>query len=305
MSAVADRTLFDSAFLAKLEQLHLLAKKLARGDRRAERRSRQQGSSLEFADYREYSPGDELRRIDWPAYARLERLFVKLYEQEQDLPVSILVDASASMRWRPEEESAEKATKFDTARRMAAALAYIALANLDSVNVHFFAEGLLRDLGGARGKSQFHRVLDFLREPPAETGPTRLKETMRSLTQRVKRRGMVILLSDFFDPAGWEEPLSLLRHCQFEVQVLQVLHPEELEPRDLGDLRLTESESGTKIDVTANEALLRRYREEVTAFNEGLARFCLQRAIAHASVTCEVPFEDLVLRVLRDGLLLK
>jgi uncharacterized protein (DUF58 family) len=304
VSAVADHALFDSAFLAKLEQLHLLARKLARGDRRADRRSRQQGSSLEFADYREYSEGDELRRIDWPAYGRLERLFVKLYEQEQDLPVSFLVDASASMRWKPQPENAERHSKFDLARQLTAALAYIALANLDAVNIHFFAADLLGELGVARGKAQFHSVLDFLRAAPEPAGPTRLVDGVRALTHRVKRRGLVVVLSDFFDSAGWEEPLSLLRHSQFEVHALQVLDPAELSPSEVGDLRLLEPETGAALEVTANEQLLRRYREEVAAFNEALERFCLQRAIAHARVTCDVPFEDIVLRVLRDGVML-
>ncbi len=299
----SEETLFDSAFLAKLEQLHLLARKLARGERRAERRSRQQGSSLEFADYREYSAGDELRRIDWPAYARLDRLFVKLYEQEQDLPVSILIDASGSMRWAPAYESGEP--KFDAARRLAAALAYIALANLDAVNIHFFATKLQGELGVARGKTQFHSVLEFLRQPPAGERATRLLDCVRAFTQRMKRRGLVILLGDFFDPAGWEEPLNLLRHSNFEVQVLQVLHPAELAPTDLGDLRLVETETGEPMEVTANEALLRRYREEVTTFNESLERFCLQRGIAHARLTSDVPFEDTVLRVLRGGMILR
>ena len=295
--------LFDSAFLAKLEQLHLLARKLARGDRRAERRSRQQGSSLEFADYREYSEGDELRRIDWPAYARLERLFVKLYEQEQDLPVSFLVDASASMRWTPEEDG--RHSKFDAARRLAAALAYIALANLDSVNVHFFATRLLGELGVSRGKTQFHSVLEFLRKAPEQDRPTSLVDCVRAFTQRVKRRGLVVILSDFFDDAGWEEPLSLLRHSQFDVHALQVLHPAELAPTELGDLRLLETERGGAIEITANEHLLRRYREEVDAFNEALEKFCLQRGIAHARVMSDVPFEEVVLKVLRDGIMVK
>lgn len=304
MVSTGGAALFDSAFLAKLEQLHLLARKLARGDRRAERRSRTQGSSLEFADYREYSEGDELRRIDWPAYARLERLFVKLYEQEQDLPVSFLVDASASMRWMP-EGAQPGSSKFDAGRKLAAALAYIALANLDSVNIHFFASRLLGELGVARGKAHFHSVLEFLRDAPAADGPTRMLDCVRTLTQRVKRRGLVVLVSDFFDPAGWEEPLSMLRHCQFEVHALQILHPAELSPVETGDLRLLETETGAVMDVTANESLLRRYREQVDAFNEALERFCLKRGIAHARVLSDVPFEDVVLRVLRDGVMVK
>ena len=222
--------LFDSAFLAKLEQLHLLARRIFRGDRRAERRSRQTGASLEFADYREYTPGDEPRSIDWNAYGRLERLFVKLHEQEQDLPVTFLVDCSASMRWLPEEKPGAL-SKFDHARRLCAALAYIALANLDRVDIHFFAASSLAELGVARGKAQFHSVLKFLDAPPDADGPTRLRNAVQSLTQRARRRGLVFVLSDLFDPHGCEEPLSMLRHSQFDVHALQILAPEELAPR--------------------------------------------------------------------------
>src|SRR4029077_17171789 len=129
MTGQSDALLFDSAFLAKLEQLYLLSRKIFRGQQRAERKSKQIGSSLEFADYRNYTPGDDLRTIDWNIYGRLDRLFVKLFEEEQDLPVYFLVDASASRRWQPGQLS----TKFDQARRITASLAYIALANLDRV----------------------------------------------------------------------------------------------------------------------------------------------------------------------------
>ena len=303
MAAATDASLFDSAFLAKLEQLHLLARRLFRGEQRAERRSRQLGSSLEFADYREYSEGDELRAIDWPAYARLERLFVKLYEQEQDLAVCFLVDVSASMRWQP--EGGAGLTKFDTARRITAALAYIALANLDRVSVHFFADGVISELGVMRGKAQFHSVLDFLRVPPPKAGPTSLLAGARAFSQRQKRGGIVFVLSDFFDPAGYEEPLAMLQHGQFEVHTIQILDLAELAPTATGDLRLLESETGASLEVTANEAVLARYREEITAYNAALEAFCRKRAIGHASVTCDLPFEDVVLKTLRDGSILK
>ena len=141
--------LFDSSFLTKLEQLYLLSKKLFRGAHRAERRSRQIGSSLEFADYRNYTLGDDLRSIDWNIYGRLDRLFVKLFEQEQDLDISFLLDASASMRWKP--EGSDRLSKFDQGRRIAASLAYIGLANLDRVNVHYFGSRLEEDLGVLAG----------------------------------------------------------------------------------------------------------------------------------------------------------
>jgi uncharacterized protein (DUF58 family) len=300
----AGAPLFDSEFLAKLEQLHLLARRLFRGEQRAERRSRQVGASLEFADYREYAPGDELRSIDWPAYGRFERLFVKLYEHEQDVPVSFLIDASASMRWRPEARP-DGWTKFDQARRVAAALAYIALANLDAVNLHYFADGVLAEVGVSRGKAQFHRILEFMRQEQALGEKTHLLASVRSFAQRTRRRGLLFILSDFFDSAGYAEPLSLLHHAQFQVHAIQCLDPAELHPAETGDLRLREIEGGQVMDVTANERLLRAYRDEITRFNADFETFCRQRAIGYASVLSDVPFQDVVLRVLRDGVILK
>lgn len=291
--------IFDSAFLSKLEQLYLFSKKIFRGAHHAERRSRQIGSSLEFADYRNYTAGDDLRSIDWNIYGRLDRLFIKLFEQEQDLDISFLVDASASMRWTP--AGSNRISKFDQARRITASLAYIGLANLDRVNVHYFASRLEEDLGLCRGKSHFHKVLDFLRDAPELEGETRMLPSLRAFAQRMKRRGLVFILSDLFDPQGCEEALALLRYHQFEVHVLQVLDPAEIRPDATGDLRLVESESGNAFEVTATDAVLRRYHAEIDGFLEKTATFCVQKGISYAQATTDVAFEDLVLRVLRDG----
>lgn len=305
-TAAAEPLLFDSAFLAKLEQLYLLSKKLFRGQHRAERRSRQVGSSLEFADYRNYTLGDDLRSIDWNIYGRLDRLFIKLFEQEQDLTISFLIDASASMRWEPESGKSEVGgRKFDQARRIAASLAYIGLANLDRVNIHYFAATLIGDMGLSRGKSQFHKVLEFLRRAPEAEGATQLLPTLRSFTQRMKRRGLVFVISDFFDPAGCEQALALLRYNHFDVHLIHVLDPAELDPAQTGDLRLIEAESGMALEVTASEPLLRRYREEVGRFLDDLAAFCQRHNLGYARALTDVPFEDLVLRVLRDGRIVK
>ena len=294
--------LCGSDFLVKLEQLHLLARRLFRGERRAERRSRQLGSSLEFADYRDYTPGDETRNIDWLAYGRLERLFVKLYEHEQDLPISFLIDASASMLWLP--PGSPGPTKLDQGRRIAAALAYIGLANLDAANLHFFDDRLRTELGVVRGKSQFHRVLSFLTTGAGSSAQTNFRASITAFIQRVRRPGLAIILSDFFDP-DYRETLSMLQHAQFEVHALQILHPAELSPTVLGDLRLRDAETGRILDITVNEGMLRRYREELEKHNGELAAFCRSRAIAHAQITTEIPFEEVVLRSLREGVMIK
>ena len=290
----------------KLEQLHLLAKKQFRGQNRAERRSRQIGSSLEFADYRNYAWGDDPRTIDWAGYARLDRLFVKLFEQERDLDIHFLVDASASMRWPDAETSTEATTsKWQSAARITAALSYIALANLDRVNVCWFSDALREDLGLTRGKSQFHAVLDYLRHPPTANGSTSLEACARALTLRLKRRGLIFLISDFFDPAGYETPLNLLRHHQSEVHLVQVLDRRELVPSMTGDLRLSDCETGQTFDLTATDSLVKDYRQAIGSWLEGLESFCLKRGVGYARAESHLPFEDLVLRVLRNGLMLK
>lgn len=299
----AEPLLFDSAFLSKLEQLYLLSRKIFRGQHRAERKSTRIGSSLEFADYRNYTPGDDLRTVDWNIYGRLDRLFVKLFEEEQDLPVYFLVDVSGSMRWSPRDEAL---TKLNQARRIAASLAYIALANLDRVNVFYFADELGADAGMSRGKSQFHKLLDFLRRVPAEVRTvTRLLPTLRTFVRRMKQRGLVFIVSDFFDPAGCEEALRLLRFHQFETHLIQILDPSELRPQLPGDLRLLDAETHQSLDVTVEESLLARYRIVFEMFVTQLENFCTQQQIGYVQASTEVAFEDLVLRVLRTGAMIR
>ena len=296
--------MFDSAFLAKLERLHLLSRRTFGGQTRAERRSHKLGSSLEFADYRNYSPGDDLRSVDWNIYGRLDKLFLKLFEEEEDLHIYLLVDASASMRWEAVDARTDRAlrpSKLEIARRIAGTLAYIGLANLDRVNVGFFSERLGADLGLGRGKSHFHKVIKFLDRLPAEAGQTDLARSLRAFGQQTKRRGLVIVLSDFFDPRGYEEALSFLLYQRFEIQLIQLLDPAELKPRLLGDLKLTDSETGGTYDVTVNESLVRAYEKEITGFLAGLEAFCKRRQIGYRRALTDVPFEDFVLGLLRSG----
>ena len=295
---------FDSVFLAKLERLHLLSRRAFAGQSRAERRSHKLGSSLEFADYRNYTVGDDLRSVDWNIYGRSDKLFLKLFEEEEDLHIYLLVDASASMRWTaadPRTGASLRASKFDLARRVAGALAYIGLANLDRVNIQYFTKSLDGELGLGRGKSHFHRALQYLDRLPADAGQTNLARGLRAFGQKTKRRGLALILSDFFDPRGYEEALAYLLYQRFEIQLIQVLDPAELNPRLRGDLRLTDSETGQSYEVTANEGLLRAYEREVTGFIDGLERFCRKRQIGYRRATTDVPFEDFVLRMLRTG----
>ena len=296
--------MFDSAFLAKLERLHLLSRRRVSGQSHAERRSHKLGSSLEFADYRNYSPGDDLRSVDWNIYGRLDKLFLKLFEEEADLHVYLLIDTSASMRWEvddPREGHAARPSKLTIARQIAGTLAYIGLANLDRVNVGYFAERLGPDLGSGRGKGHFHKVVKFLDRLPPEAGQTDLARSLHAFGQQTKRRGLVIVLSDFFDPRGYEEALAFLLYQRFEIQLIQILDPAELKPGLLGDVKLTDAETGGVYDVTVNESLVRAYEKEITSFLSGLETFCRRRQIGYRRALTDVPFEDFVLGMLRAG----
>jgi uncharacterized protein (DUF58 family) len=305
---------FDSAFLARLEQLSLLSRRSFGGQQRAERRSRRRGSSLEFADYRDYTPGDDLRRLDWNLYGRLDRFYVKLFEEEEELPIHILIDDSASMRWQPVDERgrkiASRPTKFDFARRLAAALAYIGLAHLDHVHLHWLSTdastGRALDLG--RGKAQFHRALEFLARFDEFNG-TRSVDLTRALRRfggSVRRRGLVLLISDLLDAAGeFSEGLEFLLYHGFDVQLLHLLDPVELRPVLLGDLRIAEVEGQGHLDVTADEAILREYEREFEAFLEQTERFARQRRIAYIRGLTDVAFEEFTLRALRLAGLVK
>lgn len=295
---------FDSAFLAKLERLHLLSRRTFGGQNRAERRSQKLGSSLEFADYRNYVPGDDLRSIDWNIYGRSDKLFLKLFEEEEDLHIYLLVDVSDSMRWQARDERSDaplRPSKLDLARQLAGTLAYIGLSNLDRVNVHFFSGRLGNDLGLGRGKSHFHRALEFLERLPGDAGQTDLARSLKAFGQATKRRGLVLILSDFFDPAGYEDALGFLLYQRFEIQLIQLLDPAELTPRLRGDLRLTDAESQEVYEVTVSDALVRAYEREIEDFLAALERFCQQRQIGYRRALTDVPFEDFVLGGLRSG----
>lgn len=300
MSVVASE-LFDSAFLARLERLRLRVRKVFAGALRADRRSRRTGSSLEFADYRNYAAGDDPRRIDWNIYARIERLVLKLTEEEEDLRVALLVDASASMRWQP--PGAGRPSKFDLARRLAAALGYLALQGMDHVEVWFFDQALRSESGVFRGRNAMHQVLRFLREPPDRPTGTDFAESLGRFGRSRKRRGLAIVISDCLDPAGYERGLTALTGRHFDLHLLHVMDPAECDPAVRGDLTLRDCEGGGELAVTAGPGLLKAYRAEVAAFREGIRTWCARRRAGYSFIGTDADFDDAVLRLFRrDGL---
>jgi uncharacterized protein (DUF58 family) len=300
MAAVSPE-IFDSAFLSRLERLRLQVRRVFAGNLRAERRSRRTGSSLEFADYRNYAPGDDPRRIDWNIYGRIERLMMKLTEEEEDLRVAILVDCSASMHWKP--AGSNRPSKFDLSRRLAAALGYLALHSMDHVEMWFFDSTLRGESGIFRGRPAFHQILRFLREAPSVTGGTSLEESLGRFGKRQRRRGLAIVASDCLDPAGYERGLTALAGRHFDLHLLHVMDPAECEPTERGDLQLRDCEGGGELSVTAGPGLLRAYQEEVARFREGIRSWCSRHQAGHSFIRTDANFDDVVLRMFRrEGL---
>jgi uncharacterized protein (DUF58 family) len=292
-----DEEIFDDELMKKLEYLHVVSRRIFAGRTRAERRTKKTGSGVEFADHRDYSLGDDFRYVDWNLYGRMERLLLRLFEEEEDLSIYLLVDASMSM-------AIGKPRKLSYAMKVAAALCYVGLANLDRVSILPFAEGLRGRLPPARGKGRIFKVFEFLRTVrPA--GETDLAKCIRDFVHQTKRRGMVVVLSDFYDPAGYEEGLNALRYHKFEPFVIQVFDEKEANPPLHGDLTLVDCETGEPREVTISASLLAAYRKEHEKYCRDLEQYCTARAIPYFRTTTAVPFDDLVLTIFRRGGFLK
>ncbi len=292
-----ERRLFDEAFLRKLERLALLSRRAMAGQLQGERRSPKRGQSVEFADYRPYAPGDDFRRIDWNAYARLERFFIKLFVEEEDLTVHLLVDTSRSMDWG-------EPNKLWYAARAAGAVGYIALAGLDRVTVS--ALGATNGNGtfpARRGRQQAMALFSFLQSLQAG-GQTTLAPRLRAYAAAALQPGPLVLLSDLFDE-GWSEGMGALAARGFDVTVLHVLAPEETDPALAGDLRLIDVEDGREVEITADYEMLQRYREGLAAWQGEVRRFCAAREMRYVPVVTNVAFEELLFAVLRTGGVLK
>lgn len=283
--------LLTPEFMARLNALGVVSKKILAGKLRGERRSRKKGESLEFADYRNYAQGDDLRRIDWSLYARLERLFIKLFQAEEDLSVYLLLDASASMNFG-------SVNKFDYARKVAAAVAYIAMVNFDRINLGVYQGGNELYLSDMRGKKQILRLFDFLGKV-SPGGEIRLLDAARHFLLRHRRPGICLVLSDFLDPQGFEAPLKGLVARRMDVFAIHVLAPEEVEVELTGDFLLVDSETGERLDVTASRRLAESYRKTVRGFCSSMQQFCAGHGITYLFASTDLPFEALVLNYLR------
>jgi uncharacterized protein (DUF58 family) len=317
-------SLLTPELLRRLEQFQLLAARRAKSSAKGERRSRARGQSVEFADYRNYVPGDDFRYLDWNLFARLDRLFLKLYEEERELPVRLFLDASESMTFG-------QPRKFDFARQVAAAIGYVALCGFDRVSVNVFpngeraangaddqrpptgsdtphsalrtpqletaARGALRAVRGKKSALQFFHNLGAL----TAGGPVNFNEAVRRGALEARQPGLAVVLSDCLDPEGYEAGLNALIGRGFQVDVVQILAPDELAPTTFGDLRLVDAESGDVREVTFGKFRLKAYQQTVQHFCGRLREFCAGRGINYFLASSDMDLGELLLKQLRQA----
>lgn len=281
--------LFDERFLRQLDQLVLVSKQARRGQMQGERRSLKRGQSVEFADYRQYSRGDDFRLIDWNVFARLETLFLKLFVEEEDLTIHLLVDTSRSMDWG-------EPNKLKVARQLAGAMGYIALAGLDRVTASTISDQV-ELFPPHRGKQQAHTLFTFL-QGLRTGGSADLGTTLTRYAQGARNPGPLLLISDLFD-STWQDGLRALLTRRFDITVLHVLSPEELNPTVVGDLRLKDVERGHELEITVDAAMVERYEANLAAWQAELRHWCGARGISYATLSSASPIEEIVLTLLR------
>lgn len=288
-----EEDLFDDEFQRKLEYLALVSRRVFGGRLKAERRTKKSGSGIEFADHRDYVPGDDFRYLDWNVYQRFGRLLLRLYEEEEDLSIYIILDTSSSMGFG-------QAKKIVYGKRLAAALAYIGLANLDRVTLVTTSDRVLDRMPPTRGKQRIFKVFQFLREAHAD-GVTDLGAALRTFVSQHKRRGLAILISDLYDPAGFDAGINVLRYNKFEPFVLHLVDLADARPRLRGDVRVYDCETGDEREVTVTSRVLEKYREAYDAYLAEIRLFCTTKQVTYVPADLAVPFDDMVLRVLRRG----
>ncbi len=285
-------TLLSPELLAKLERMELVSRKIFRGRMKGERRSRRKGQSVEFADFRNYVPGDDLRFIDWNTYARLDRLFLKMFMEEEDLHFYALVDASMSMDFG-------EPSKFDYARQLAAALGFVGLVRGDRVKVQTLGEPPGQKAPALRGRHQLWKMLDYL-DGLAPGENISLVEGVKNFCLHNSGKGIVVLITDLMYKEGYEAALRYLMAQDMDIYVIHVLSAEEMEPDLQGDLRLVDCEDGDVAEITVSGPLLKRYKQTLATFVESAREFCTRRGILYLMARNEVPVEELVTGYLRE-----
>ncbi|MCR4318124.1 MAG: DUF58 domain-containing protein [Planctomycetes bacterium] len=290
-------SLLTADFLGKLDRLELISKKIFRGKMKGERKSKKKGQSVEFADFRDYVAGDDLRFIDWKIMARLDRLFLKLFQEEEDLIVYLLLDNSKSMNFG-------SPNKFEYASKLAAAISYICLSKFDRFTFYSLSSKLDRPFGPVRGKRQAFRLFDHIAALEAD-GETSLLSAAKDFIKSNKRPGVLILISDFLSPEKIEDSLRPFTTLNLDMYAIQVLSPEELNPEYAGDLKLVDVETGVYTEVSITKPLLDLYKKNLEDLQNDIRTFCAKRGYGSLFVSTDSPFEEVILQSLRSGRLLK
>lgn len=291
MTNTQTEPLLSPELLGRLERMELVSRKVFRGRMKGERKSKRKGQSVEFHDFRNYVPGDDLRLIDWNLYARLDQLFLKLFQEEEDLHFYALVDASESMNFG-------NPTKLKVAKQLAAALGYIGLVRADRVSVQALGP-LGRRAPVLRSRSNLWKLLKYL--DSIESGQNvALSEGVRDFSIRSPGSGVVVLLSDLMDKQGFESALRMLIGRRMDVFVMHVLSPEELDPPLRGDRRLIDVEDGDAAEITVNAYAIEKYKQTVQSFIGSVKSFCNRRSIVYIPVGTETPVETIITKYLRE-----
>lgn len=293
VAQVVSDELFDDEFQRKLDYLAIISRRVFAGRNRAERRTKKTGSGVEFADHREYQPGDDFRYLDWNVYQKFDKLLLRLFEEEEDLAIYFIIDTSASMAF-------DKGAKLRYAKRTAAALAYVGLANLDRVSIVTANEKLSGRMPETRGKARIFKVFRFLQNAKG-AGATSLESSLRTFVAQNKRRGLAVVLSDLYDPAGFERGLNVLRYNKFDPFVIHITDKTEAEPKLSGDVLLYDCETGAEREVTVTKGVLDRYKAAYESYVTEIEHFCSGHQVPYVRADVSLPFEELVLRVFRRG----
>jgi uncharacterized protein (DUF58 family) len=288
--------LLDPAFMARLDQLDLISRKLLAGKLKGERRSKRRGQSVEFADYRNYVIGDDLRFIDWNIYGRLDKLFLKLFMEEEDLSLYILVDVSKSCDYG----NPNKALYL---KRVAAALGYIGLVNYNRVNVVAMSSGIVAETGALRGRRRVAQMIDFVSKLQP-TGESHFAAACKRFALANRQKGVLVVLSDFYIKDGFEAGLKYLAGGKYDLFAVQALSPQEIEPDLQGDLKLKDIEDNDTAEVSITQPLLKQYKSNLNAYCLALKEYVTRRGGTYLFSSTAVPFDTLVLNYLRErGLL--
>lgn len=280
--------MLDAAFLARLEKLALTSRRRVGGARAGPHRSIRRGQSLEFADHREYVPGDDIRHLDWHLIGRLDKLFVKLFEAREDRTVRVLLDRSASMT----------GAKWEAGRKAAAAVAYASLCGLDRVQLFTLDQGLSAEGRPLRGRSGIHRVFKYLQRAES-AGGTDLERAVRALPP-ARAGAITVLITDLWNRGGYEAPLARLAHAGAEVHLLHVVDPRELSAASLqGDLTLVDSETAEELTITIDKPTRETYRAAVEDWFGGIDQLVKRRALGYAQLNAADDVEDELISWLR------